>query len=110
MFSPIRKDGTGRVRWSVRKFYGMPIRNWESLFYVLPSSTHELILVKESIDMKPEELKQMVHDVNLSEVASEDLLSFQVFHYDGKKLSIAKEDVQKLSDTVEKAKNHSLLH
>lgn len=79
-------------------------------FYVLPSSTHELILVKESIDMKPEELKQMVHDVNLSEVASEDLLSFQVFHYDGKKLSIAKEDVQKLSDTVEKVKNHSLLH
>lgn len=79
-------------------------------FYVLPSSTHELILVKESMDMKPEELKQMVHDVNLSEVASEDLLSFQVFHYDGKRLSVAKEDVQKLSDTVEKAKNHRLLH
>ena len=79
-------------------------------FYVLPSSTHELILVKESMDMKPEELKQMVHDVNLSDVASEDLLSFHVFHYDGKKLSIAKEDVQKLSDTVEKAKNHRLLH
>lgn len=73
-------------------------------YYVLPSSTHEVLLVKESAGIEPEDLKKMVHDVNVSEVHPEDLLSFKVFHYDGKKLSAVKEDVQKVSETAEKVR------
>ena len=73
-------------------------------YYVLPSSTHEVLLVKESKGLKPEVMKEMVHEVNMSDVRPEELLSFKVFHYDGKKLSAVKEDVQKVSETAEKVK------
>lgn len=54
-------------------------------FYVLPSSTHELILVPESfIKMKPlSELKQIVSEVNREVVSEEDYLSDNVYYYDG---------------------------
>lgn len=79
-------------------------------FYVLPSSTHELIVVKESIDMTPEDLKHMVHDVNMRECSADELLSFDIFRYDGKKLSIAMEDTETISEAIEKAKSHKLTH
>lgn len=71
-------------------------------YYVLPSSTHEVILVRESAGIPAEKMKQMVNDVNLSEVSPGDLLSFKVFRYDGRKLSAVKEDVQEISKTAEK--------
>lgn len=72
-------------------------------FYVLPSSTHEVLLVRESAGMKPSQLADMVKEVNLSDsVRPEDLLSYQVFRYDGRKLSAAREDIKKAASTVEK--------
>ena len=53
--------------------------------------------MKESIGMPPEDLKQMVHDVNMRECSADELLSFDIFHYDGKKLSIAMEDTENKS-------------
>ena len=47
-----------------------------------------------------------VKEVNLSTVEPEDLLSYEVFRYDGRKLSVAREDVQKVSETVDKVKHH----
>ena len=44
--------------------------------------------------------------VNLSTVEPEDLLSYEVFRYDGRKLSVAREDVQKVSETVDRVKHH----
>ena len=47
-----------------------------------------------------------VKEVNLSTVEPEDLLSYEVFRYDGRKLSVAREDVQKVSETVDRVKHH----
>ena len=75
-------------------------------YYVLPSSTHELILVKESYGMKPEELRQMVQEVNCTAVQARDLLSNKVFHYDGRKLSA----VQEKEQVLDAARQHKLIH
>lgn len=71
-------------------------------FYILPSSTHEVLLVKESAGFGTEELKNMVRSVNLKEVKAEDLLSFEVFRFDGKKLSIMQEETEKLEKKAKK--------
>lgn len=73
-------------------------------YYIMPSSTHELLLVKESEGLTPDVLKDMVYEVNTSEVRREDLLSFNVFHYDGRKLTVAKDEVLDVSEAKEKVK------
>lgn len=64
-------------------------------YYVLPSSTHEVLITPESKVFDVSKMKQMVHDVNVEWVAPKDLLSFNVFHYDGMKLSVAEEILKK---------------
>ena len=64
--------------------------NMESDLYILPSSVHEVIAV--STDMgNPEELAQMVAEINMQEVSLSERLSNQVYHYDKdlRKLSLA---------------------
>lgn len=51
-------------------------------FYVLPSSVHEVILLRDDGTMSDRELSQMVRDVNSSEVSPADRLSDQAYHYD----------------------------
>ncbi len=53
-------------------------------YYILPSSTHEVILIKQDCGMDIEELKGMVQDVNATQVASEEVLSSHVYAYDAK--------------------------
>ena len=53
-------------------------------FYILPSSLHEVIIVPQNTQMTLDELSEMVHSVNESQVATEDLLSDKVQHYDTK--------------------------
>ena len=72
-------------------------------YYVLPSSTHEVLIIPESKGIDVNEMKQRVHDVNVRQVAPKDLLSFNVFHYDGIKLSVA-EEIAKKSEKKEKIK------
>lgn len=49
--------------------------------YILPSSIHETIAV--SVDMgDPEELAQMVSEINMDQVSLQERLSNQVYHYD----------------------------
>lgn len=49
--------------------------------YIIPSSVHEVLAV--SVEMgKPEELAEMVQQVNMSSVELEDRLSNNVYHYD----------------------------
>ena len=62
----------------------------ESDLYILPSSVHEVIAV--SVEMgNPYELAEMVSEINMSQVALEERLSNQVYHYDKdlRKLSLA---------------------
>jgi hypothetical protein len=51
-------------------------------FYILPSSLHELILVPYEEDCSVKKLKQMVGEVNHSEVAEDEVLSDKVYYYD----------------------------
>lgn len=50
-------------------------------FYVLPSSVHELIIIPQTFG-NPEELKQMVNDINGTEVPAEEILSGNCYCYD----------------------------
>ena len=61
---------------------------WEMIgdFYILPSSVHELIVYT---DMPPEDLKDMVREVNDSEYVDEDeLLSYNIYRYDHEKKEV----------------------
>ena len=53
-------------------------------FYILPSSLHEVIIVPQNTQMSLDELSEMVHSINESQVAAEELLSDKVQHYDTK--------------------------
>ena len=62
----------------------------EDDLYILPSSVHEVIAVPASLG-DPYELAEMVSEINMSQVALEERLSNQVYHYDKdlRKLSLA---------------------
>ncbi len=53
-------------------------------FYILPSSIHEILLVKDNGQFDREALEQMVKEVNATQVAPEDKLTDSVYHYDSK--------------------------
>lgn len=51
-------------------------------FYILPSSIHEVLLMQEQPDMDVNALMSMVRQVNATQVAPEDQLTDNVYHYD----------------------------
>lgn len=51
-------------------------------FFILPSSTHEVILVPDNGSMNLKDLEEMVRSINASEVSPKDRLSDTVYHYD----------------------------
>ena len=55
----------------------------EQNFYILPSSVHEVIIVRKTEHLKVEELKQMVREVNSRVVDPKDILGDDVYMYDG---------------------------
>lgn len=50
-------------------------------FYILPSSIHEIILVKNNDHLNKNLLKEMVLDVNRTQVPEEEILSDSVYYY-----------------------------
>lgn len=56
--------------------------------YILPSSIHELIIVKNDHTYDKKILKEMVKDVNLTQVPLEDVLSDNVYFYSRSRLAI----------------------
>lgn len=54
-------------------------------FYILPSSIHEMIIVPDIGALNPDELRQMVEEVNATEVSPEEKLSDSVYRYDTEK-------------------------
>lgn len=73
----------------------------ENDLYILPSSVHEVIAV--SVDMgEPYELAQMVSEINMAQVALEERLSNQVYHYDKdlRKVSLATDTPNKRLDGI----------
>ena len=54
-------------------------------FYMLPSSVHEFILIKDDGKPNAKDLNKMVKNVNETVLEPRDLLSNQCYHYDAKK-------------------------
>ncbi len=53
-------------------------------FFILPSSTHEVLIVADDGNFDYPSLKDMVQQVNASEVSPEERLADDVYHYDSK--------------------------
>lgn len=53
-----------------------------SSYYILPSSIHETLVVPFSDGMNVEELKNMVHEVNSTQLSADEILSDNVYIYD----------------------------
>lgn len=62
-------------------------------YYIIPSSVHETIAVP-IMDLTVEELNRMVREINMTEVKPEDVLSDNVFKYNGDKLTMVFEDIK----------------
>lgn len=49
---------------------------------ILPSSVHEVILLPVRGEERPEELNEMIRDINIHQVAEEEVLSDHMYYYD----------------------------
>ena len=56
--------------------------NYDSSYYILPSSIHEVILLPDNGQESVEHLKNMIHEVNSTQVAPEEVLSDSLYYYD----------------------------
>lgn len=52
-------------------------------FYILPSSTHEVIILPKKLGMNAKELRSMVREINQNEVAPEEILGNEVYEFRG---------------------------
>ena len=57
-------------------------------FYILPSSIHEVLIVR-TTEGTADELRKMVTEVNATQVSAEDKLSDNVYFYNGKSIEVA---------------------
>ena len=73
----------------------------ETDLYILPSSIHEVIAVSAELG-DPNELAQMVAEINMDQVDLSERLSNQVYHYDKdlRKLSLATDTPNKRLDGI----------
>lgn len=55
----------------------------ESNYYMLPSSIHEFLVIPEDDSLSPERLKQIVRNVNRTQIRQEEFLSDHVYYFDG---------------------------
>ena len=53
-------------------------------FYILPSSIHEVILLKDTKTETPEQLRKMIREVNETHVEPEEVLSDSLYYYSRK--------------------------
>lgn len=78
-------------------------------YYVLPSSIHEVLIVPQSGDHNARELSEMVHEINRSMVAPDEVLSDKVQIYDTRRKALVNaqdhERMQKRAPMPEKAKS-----
>ena len=69
-------------------------------FYILPSSVHEVLLLKNDQAMDVQDLENMVQEINESIVSPEEQLSDRVYHYDakGKIFELASDYEQRIAE------------
>lgn len=61
----------------------------EQSFYILPSSIHEVIIMGDTGEKDPRFLKEMVREVNDTQVLPEEILSEHVYYYDRDKNEVS---------------------
>lgn len=68
----------------------------QSSFFILPSSIHETILIKDNGEMSAEEFQRMVIEINRTKVGPDEVLSDEVYSYDYReqKLTMATDPAQ----------------
>ena len=86
----------------------------EGDFLVLPSSVHETIILPDRGDFSLEFLKEMVSEINATQVDPWDRLTNEVYHYDPidrvfEKASAFEERIEKNMEAVRNAKKQSLM-
>ena len=70
-------------------------------FIVLPSSTHEVIMIPADGTTEFRSLEQMVKDINRSQVAPEERLSDHVYHYDAQERLFERADRHEMRKALE---------
>ena len=71
-------------------------------FYLIPSSVHEFILIKDDGSPRPKDLNKMIKNVNETVLEPRDFLSDQCYHYDAKSKTL--ETGLKYADKVKQKK------
>ena len=66
-------------------FFKKAAGKMEGNYYVLPSSVHEVLLVKEDHEVQPKDFRQMVNEVNCMAVEEAERLTNNAYHYDVKR-------------------------
>lgn len=51
-------------------------------FYIIPSSIHETMIISKGRRLEIKDLEEMTHDINLTRVADEEILSDHIYEYD----------------------------
>ena len=86
----------------------------EGGFFILPSSLHEMIILPDRGDFSPEQLSEMVKEVNETQVEPWDRLTDEVYHYDPidkvfEKATTFEERIAKKAETERNAKKQSIM-
>ena len=76
-------------------------------FFVLPSSTHEVIMIPNDGTANFRDLEQMVQDINRTQVMPEERLSDHVYQYDAAERIFERADEHEMRKLKEKAAEHS---
>lgn len=79
---PDKISGAGVIAY--QEFMDQAAERLGGDFYILPSSVHEVLLVKDDGNANFRDLKAMVEEVNATQVAPEEKLTDSVYHYDSK--------------------------
>ena len=90
-------DNTDILRDSLNKIQKEMEHNYTGL-YILPSSIHELIIIPDDGRTNDKDyMKQMVRDINRSELKPEEVLSDNVFYFDDKGFRQITHTIQEIS-------------
>ena len=79
---PDKVSGAGVIAY--QEFMDQAAERLGGDFYILPSSIHEILLVKDDGNTDFRDLKTMVEEVNATQVRPEEKLTDSVYHYDSK--------------------------
>ena len=72
----------GAVATQIPEFMDQAAEKLGGNFFVLPSSIHECLFIKDDGEFQRAQLEEMVQSVNATEVSAADFLSDSVYHYD----------------------------